>query len=131
MDFLNSMRESTERSREIFLASKQKRKKEKLDRLNRLRKRLEMAPLENLPNEKLDEDKIDTEINNQSVPGKNIDDIPQNVDIGRSIEEKFLIREQTLWEKKVEELRNEREMEFAPVYDTGGPGRSGMEEDEL
>ena len=132
MDFLNSMRESTERSREIFLASKQKRKKEKLDRLNRLRKRLEMSPLEQLPNERSEDSAIETnDANNQAAPGTEIVPNAQNVDIGKSIEEKFLKREQTLWEKKVEELRNEREMEFAPVYGPGGPSRLSEEEEEL
>ena len=131
MDFLNSMRESTERSREIFLASKQKRKKEKLDRLNRLRKRLEMSPLEKLPNERSEDNAIETDdVNDQAARDTEIVTNAQNVDIGKSIEEKFLIREQTLWEKKVDELRNEREMEFAPVYGTGGPSKLTVEEEE-
>jgi hypothetical protein len=52
------------------------------------------------------------------------------MNVAKSIEEKFLIREQTLWERKVEELRNEREMEFAPVYDTYGSQTSSMVEDD-
>ena len=121
MDFLNSMRESTEKSREIFQATKTKRKQEKLDRLNRLRKRLNMDPLTVLPNEEsVEDDKLDPDVSEivpQPEPNSTANSqSSQPLDVGKSIEEKFLIREQTLWEKKVEELRNEREMEFAPVY---------------
>ena len=131
MEFLNSMRESTERSREIFLASKQKRTKEKLGRLNRLRKRLEMSPLEKLPNERSEVHAIKTDnVINQAAPDTEVVANAQNIDMEKSIEEKFLIREQTLWKKKVEELRNEREMEFAPVYGADGSGRSTVEEEE-
>ena len=134
MDFLNSMRESTERSREIFLATKKKRKQEKLERLNRLRKRLDMTPLTILPNEKSeDNDAVDSNDNENAsnsnskalVDAQDRSSNPNHPsDVTKSIEEKFLIREQTLWEKKVEELRNEREMEFAPVYDTYDSSRA-------
>lgn len=131
MDFLNSMRESTERSRELFLSAKKKRKQDKLERINRLRKRLDMSPLTVLPNDKPDDEaelendvtQTDSRIseitsdNKQSQAHSSTKPLP-SPDIGKSIEEKFLIREQTMWERKVEELRNEREMEFAPVYDT-------------
>ena len=128
MEFLDSMRETTERSRELFLAAKNKRRQEKLDRLNRLRKRLGLVPLVCLPNEELEEVELEPyeEYKDEGVkeeggtsnfiqPGTTNKEKPN---LERSIEEKFLLREQSLWEKKVEDLRSEREMEFAPVYDT-------------
>jgi len=140
MDFLNSMRESTEKSREIFLATKKKRKQEKLDRLNRLRKRLDMTPLTVLPNEKsvaqgdINSNEVEDVSNlNSNAPANSQAQSSNNptkpMNVAKSIEEKFLIREQTLWERKVEELRNEREMEFAPVYDTYGSQTSSRVED--
>lgn len=139
MEFLNSMRETTERSRELFLAGKRKKREEKLGRINRLRGRLGMESLVFLPGESeeqvVEPDEEDGHVTTEGQGGndgvtdsndahsKTVERVP-NITAGRglipgkSIEEQFLQREQSLWEKRVEELRNEREMEFAPYYQT-------------
>eukprot|EP00116_Pleurobrachia_bachei_P002045 sb/3462307/ len=131
MEFLNSMRETTEKSKEIFEAVKLKRRQEKLDRLNRLRKRLNMSPpLDMLPREVLKEEGEDEKIDKVQLTEeadkvrREEEEKRRQTAVGRSIEEKFLVKEKTLWEKKVEQLREEREMDFAPVYN----GRTGQEE---
>lgn len=113
MEFLNSMRESTERSRELYRVAKEKKRQQKIERLNRLRKRLNLAPIDRLPGEK--EPVEEAPVESETVPTES-DPAPAQPDPVKSLEEKFLVRERSMWERKVEELRGEREMEFAPRY---------------
>jgi len=115
MDFLKSMRDSTERSRELYLTAKNKRRQEKVDRLNRIRKRMNLEPIERLPNEKDETEQVEAPLLEENTIMPSANTVPTE-NIAKTIEEKFLKREKTLWEKKVDELRGEREINFAPTY---------------
>jgi len=108
MEFLEDMRESTERSREMFITQKKQRDKEKLDWLNRIRKKKGWALWDSLPGAQ-PEDNVTESHHVIARPVQEEEKV--------SIEEFFLRKDQSLWEKRVENLRDERVMDFAPTYD--------------
>ena len=118
MAFLNSMRESTEMSRKAFLASKQKQEKEKLNRLNRLRKKHNLSPLERLPGSKPETVNEGSDTENQDEISAD-ERLQSDKSVTETLEDAFMKRQKTLWEERVEELRNERDAEFAPYYQGG------------
>ena len=110
MEFLESMRESTEKSREMFITQRKQREREKLEWLNRIRKKRGLVLWDVLPNAK--PEPVTEEY--QAMPQPMTKDMEEPA---VNIEELFMRKDQSLWEKRVDTLRDERVMDFAPTYD--------------